>query len=62
MYLERVIDTCLCFGGDTRHLNGFVNSSYVGNLDQRRYNISYVFKIYGVTRSMLQAIVTLSTT
>ncbi|MCH83068.1 hypothetical protein A2U01_0003882 [Trifolium medium] len=64
-YLKGTIDTCLCFGGDTCQLNGFVDSDYAGDLDRRRSTTGYVFKIYGAPvswRSMLQATVTLSTT
>ncbi|PNX69499.1 retrovirus-related Pol polyprotein from transposon TNT 1-94 [Trifolium pratense] len=64
-YLKGTIDTCLCFGGDACHINGFVDSDYAGDLDRRRSTTGYVFQIHGVPvswRSMLQSTVALSTT
>jgi hypothetical protein len=64
-YLKGTIDICLSFGGDTCPLHDFVESNYVGDIDRRRSNIGYLFKIYGVLvncRSMLQATLVLSTT
>jgi hypothetical protein len=64
-YLKGTIDICLSFGGDTCPLHDFVESNYVGDIDRRRSNIGYLFKIYGVLvncRSMLEATLVLSTT
>lgn len=46
-YLRGSSNVCLEFGGNYNMVIGFVDTNYVGDLDQRRSLIRYVFTIRG---------------
>jgi len=64
-YLRGTKNQALCFGGSNIALQGYVDVDMVGDRDDRRNTIQYVFTVGGTTFvwvSKLQSVVALSTT
>ena len=63
-YLKGSLDTCLCFTGASLKLQGYVDADFVGDIDNRKSTIEFVFTLGDIAISWvsnLQKIVTLST-
>lgn len=67
-YLQKTVDVGFLFKQDDSHSQdviGYVDFDYVGNLDNRRLTISYIFTLTGglvSQKSTLQSTIALSTT
>jgi len=64
-YLRGTTNQALCFGSSNISIQGYVDADMVGDRDNRRRTIGYVFTVGGTTASWvskLQSVVVLSTT
>ena len=51
IYLRGTTNQTLCFGGSNIALQGYVDADMVGDRDNRRSTIGYVFNVGGTTAS-----------
>ena len=50
-YLRGTSNTCLCFGASDLKLEGFVNANLVGDINNRKSTIGFVFTLGGTAIS-----------
>ena len=64
-YLRGLLDTCLCFTSASLKLQGYVDVDFVGDIDNRKSTVRFVFTLGCIAiswASNLQKFITLSTT